>query len=229
MIFCSAAGNWWDGLTATHQAAFILAAAASVILVVQLVMMLIGLGSDGGFDGDTSDIDGCGDLDCGIPDSAEDAFNNDGIAEAGGLRIVSFRTVVAFFALGGWITYTMAYFLPWWGAVLIGVAAGCAAAVGVAYLMRAILSFQSDGNRKMGFAVGKIAEVYLTIPAKRTGSGKISVVVQDALTECAAVTDSDEPLSTGSRCVIKAVLSEQLVLVEPMIATKPEASDEKAE
>ena len=81
----------------------------------------------------------------------------------------------------------------------------------------------------MGFAVGKIAEVYLTIPAKRTGSGKISVVVQDALTECAAVTDSDEPLSTGSRCVIKAVLSEQLVLVEPMVATKPEASDEKAE
>ena len=88
MIFCTGAGNWWNGLTATHQAAFILATAASVILIIQLVMMLIGMGGDGGFDGDTSDNDGCGDLDCGIPDSADDAFNNDGIAEAGGLRIV---------------------------------------------------------------------------------------------------------------------------------------------
>lgn len=229
MIFCTGAGNWWNGLTATHQAAFILATAASVILIIQLVMMLIGMSGDGGFDGDTSDIDGCGDLDCGIPDSADDAFNNDGIAEAGGLRIVSFRTVVAFFAVGGWITYTMAYFLPWWGALLIGIVAGCAAAVGVAYLMKATLKFQSDGNRRMGYAVGKPAEVYLTIPAKRAGSGKISVIVQDSLTECAAVTDSDEPLPTGSRCVIKAVLSEQLVLVEPMVAIKPETPDEKAE
>ena len=98
----------------------------------------------------------------------------------------------------------MAYFLPWWGALLIGIVAGCAAAVGVAYLMKAILKFQSDGNRRMGYAVGKPAEVYLTIPAKRAGSGKISVIVQDSLTECAAVTDSDEPLPTGSRCVIKA-------------------------
>lgn len=227
MIFCSGISNWWDGLTGIHQAAFILAAAASIILVIQLVMMLIGFGSDGGFDGDTSDIDGCGDLDCGITGSADDAFNNDGIADAGGLRIVSFRTVVAFFAVGGWITYTMAFFLPWWGALLIGIVAGCAAAVGVAYLMKVILKFQSDGNRKMGYAVGKPAEVYLTIPAKRAGSGKINVIVQDALTECAAVTDNDEPLPTGSRCVIKSVLSEQLVLVEPMTAVN--TADERTE
>ncbi len=229
MIFCSEVGNWWNGLTATHQASFILAVAASVILVVQLIMMLVGLGGEGGFDGDTSDIDGCGDLDCGIPDSADDAFNGDSLADAGGLRIVSFRTIVAFFAVGGWITYTMAFFLPWWGALLIGIVAGCGAAVGVAYIMKAILKFQSDGNRRMGYAIGKPAEVYLTIPALRTGTGKISVIVQDSLTECDAVTDNSEPLPTGSRCVIKAVLSEQLVLVEPMKAAPITTSNDKAE
>ena len=127
MIFASAIGNWWDGLFVLQQVTFILACAASVLLVVQLIAMLFGLGDDADFDADT-DISG-----------ADDIFNDNDISDAGGLRLVSFRTVVAFIAVGGWITYTMNFFLPWYFSLIIGVIAGAAAAVGVAYLSTAIL------------------------------------------------------------------------------------------
>ncbi len=213
MIFASAIGNWWDGLFVLQQVTFILACAASVLLVVQLIAMLFGLGDDADFDADT-DISG-----------ADDIFNDNDISDAGGLRLVSFRTVVAFIAVGGWITYTMNFFLPWYFSLIIGVIAGAAAAVGVAYLLKAILKFQSDGNRHMSFAVGAIADVYLTVPPLRNGSGKIHVVVQETLTECEAVTDSPDPIPTGARCVVKEVINEQLVLVEPFTALKQDRAD----
>lgn len=213
MIFASAIGNWWDGLFVLQQVTFILACAASVLLVVQLIAMLFGLGDDADFDADT-DISG-----------ADDIFNDNDISDAGGLRLVSFRTVVAFIAVGGWITYTMNFFLPWYFSLIIGVIAGAAAAVGVAYLLKAILKFQSDGNRHMGLAVGSVADVYLTVPPLRNGSGKIHVVVQETLTECEAVTDSPDPIPTGARCVVKEVINEQLVLVEPFTALKHDRAD----
>ena len=203
MIFCSAISDWWDGLLLLQQITFILAAAASVVLIIQLITMLFGLGDDAGFDADTS-LDG-----------GDDIFNDEGISDSGGLRLVSFRTVVAFIAVGGWIAYTVNFFLDWYFALLIGIAAGAGAAVGVAYLLRAIIRFQSEGNRHMAFAVGAVADVYLTIPAARASSGKIHVIVQETLTECDAITDSPVPIPTGSRCVVKDVINEQLVLVEP--------------
>lgn len=209
MIFGSAIGVWWDGLFTLQQVTFILACAASVILVIQLILMLFGLGDDADFDADTT-------LDV---DSGEDIFNDGDITDASGLRLVSFRTVIAFIAVGGWITYTMNFFLAWYWSLLIGIVAGCGAAVGVAYLLKAILKFQSEGTRQMKYAVGSVAEVYLTVPANRNGSGKIHVIVQETLTEVEAVTDSDAPIPTGSRCVVKAVVTEQLVLVEPFGAS----------
>ena len=44
---------------------------------------------------------------------------------------------------------------------MIGMAAGAGAAVGVAYLLRAIIRFQSEGNRHMAYAVGAVADDYL--------------------------------------------------------------------
>ncbi len=217
MILASAIGNWWDGLLVLQQVTFILACAASVLLVVQLIAMLFGLGDDADFDADT-DISG-----------ADDIFNDNGISDATGLRLVSFRTVVAFIAVGGWITYTMNFFLAWYYSLIIGVVAGAAAAVGVAYLLKAILKFQSDGNRRMGLAVGSVADVYLTIPPSRTGSGKINVVVQETLTECEAVTDSPQPIPTGARCVVKEVINEQLVLVEPFVASGKDAAADNSD
>ena len=79
----------------------------------------------------------------------------------------------------------------------------------------------------MKTAIGAVADVYLHIPAARTGSGKIHVVVQETLTECEAVTDSAESIPTGSRCVIKEVITEQLVLVEPFVAASGAAESEK--
>ena len=105
MIFCSAMSDWWDGLLLLQQITFILAAAASVVLIIQLITMLFGLGDDAGFDADTS-LDG-----------GDDIFNDEGISDSGGLRLVSFRTVVAFIAVGGWIAYTVNFFLDWYFAL----------------------------------------------------------------------------------------------------------------
>ena len=40
------------------------------------------------------------------------------------------------------------------------------------------------------------------------------------------MTDSPDPIPTGARCVVKEVINEQLVLVEPFTALKQDRADD---
>ena len=63
-------------------------------------------------------------------------------------------------------------------------------------------------------AIGKTAEVYLTIPAHRAGKGKITVTVQNRTMEYEAETEFDA-LPTGSSVQIVAVVGDDAVAVIP--------------
>ncbi len=197
--------SWWNSNTEFQRVLFIIAAAATLVMIVQIILMIIGMGGD-----DTSfDYDG-GDLD------DVDLANDEGISSAAGLRVLSLRSALAFLAVGGWMAYTMAFVLPWWAALLIGLAVGAAAAVGVAFLLKSIMKLQSNGNIALKNALGKVGEVYLTVPASRKGMGKVNVVIQDTLIERDAITDCEEPIKTGSQVKITDVIGESTLVVEPL-------------
>ena len=79
---------WWETLNLAQKIYFCIATPASLLLVVQIVLMLIGIG--GGVDGDV-------DVDVDTGDFDLDA----------GFSVFTVRGLVAFFAVGGWVGYTL--------------------------------------------------------------------------------------------------------------------------
>ena len=206
--------KWWNGLHNFQQVLFVIACAATLFMIVQIILLAIGSGdNDASFDSDTSIDD-------------VDTINDGGVGVTiCGLRILTVRSVIAFLAVGSWLTFALFYPIRFW-AILPGVAAGIAAAFGIAAFMKITEKLQGNGNLQVENTVGKTAEVYLTIPANRGGNGKVNVYVQERYAEMEAVTDSDTPIKTGEKVKITGTLNEGTVLVEPFKATPAQKEEE---
>ncbi len=193
---------WWETLNIAQKIYFCIACPATVLLVVQVILLLVGFGSGGG-DADT-DAD-CPDAGCGDTDS-------DGILDSDpGITLFSVRGLVAFFAIGGWLGYTLAddnLTL----AIIISLVSGTAALVGMAFLMKWVTGLQSNGNIDYNEAVGKIAEVYLTIPPKNEGSGKVTLNVSERYVEKSAIQSGETPILTGAKVRIISVIGDEYLV-----------------
>ena len=131
-----------------------------------------------------------------------------------GLRLLSFRSLVAFTVIGSWVLYTASYGMAWYYAVILAVVCGFAAACGMAGAIVGMEKLQDNGNIDPTNAVGKTGTVYLTVPPKRSGQGKINVLVQERYAEYFAVTDSGEPIPTASEIKVVGHVGNNVLLVE---------------
>ncbi len=191
--------EWFNSLTNVQQIFAYIALPATVILLIQTILLFFGIG-DGGVDTNVSDvggIDGAGDGDLSeIPNGSD----------SDGLTVFSIRGIVAMLCIGGWAGIVL---LDTGISVALGivlaVVIGVAALFGMAFLMRALTRLQSSGNIVLDHAVGKTGKVYLTIPASMTGSGKINITVQDTYTEFEAVTRDETPIKTGEAVYVESV------------------------
>ena len=180
----------------------------STLVLLQFCATLFGLGG--------------GDLDAdGVPDSLDLDVETDGGADSDGdasgvpfLKALSIRTAtagVAFFGLGG-----LAGDAANLGSVATaGLAAllGVAAIYGVYFLLRTLSRFGEDGSIREATAVGATGTVYLRIPAKRAGRGKVIVAQQGRSMEYAAETDDENELATGTPIVVVKLIAASTALV----------------
>lgn len=203
--------EWWNGLGTLLQVFYCIAIPATLVLLIQTVMMLIGMGDDG-------DVDGIGDGDVGDADLDVDTDGTDGVFGDGdlddvadvagleGLRIFTVRGIVAFFVVFGWVGIVLLEAGVHLGITIpVAVVCGFAMMVALAFLFRAVMKLRSDGNTDNRNAVGTSGKVYLTIPPARSGAGKVQFVLQGACVERDAVTDEDAPIPTGAEVVIIGV------------------------
>jgi membrane protein implicated in regulation of membrane protease activity len=191
--------EWWNSLIRAQQIFALVGIAATVVLLIQTVMLLFGFGDEA--DGDIDDVD---------------------IADAGdGLVIFSVKGIVAMLSILGWtgviflgtgMDHTLAIFL----AILCGIAALFA----MAFVMRAIAKLQSSGNIDVGNAIGKVGQVYIPIKPNGSAQGKVNLTVQGTFTEFSAITMSNETLPTGSYVRVVAVDEAGTLLVEPISREK---------
>ena len=169
--------DWLKSLSGLEIAYFIIACIGTVALLIQIVMMLIGAGGEADADFDT-DTDGDGSL-----DTHTDT----------GVSLFTVKGLTAFFAIGGWTGMLMlSYNVGVAITVPVSVVAGLAAYFIVWALIRLVLKLQEDGTLNYASAIGQTATVYVSIPASRTGRGKITLVLQGRYTELDAVTDETE-------------------------------------
>ena len=171
---------FWEQLGLIGQIYFVLGCVASVLLLIQFIMLLMGFAGDG-------DIDIGGD---GGPDFDGDAD--------GGIGIFTLKGLVGFFAIGGWVgvACVMGGLKDGW-TIVVSIICGLVAFVAIGFAYKAIRKLQADGAIDNRNAIGKVAEVYLKVPAKGEGHGKLSIVIQGKLVEMDAVTDEEEPIPTG--------------------------------
>ncbi len=199
---------------------YILAIPATVILILQTIMLLFGMGGeDGELDSDTSGIGDSMDIDTDMDADLDGDIHVDegGFEGDTGLRLFTVRGMVAFFSVGGWagIAALKLGAKPLL-AVFIALVFGIAALFLVALFFKWIPKIRHNGTMRLTNSVGSIGEVYITIPANAAGSGKINVVLQSQLSELTAVTYADRPLRYGEKVKVTGTIGENTLIVEPV-------------
>ena len=195
--------EWYNALSQLERIFSYIAFPATLILVLQLILLLIGLG------GDHTDVDS------GMADGSHD---NDGSFADGddGLHIFSIRGIVSFFAVFGWTGMLVSkntdgnVFLS----IIIAFAAGTLTMVALAYLIKSFLKLQSDGTLDYKNALGLPATVYITIPPARSEKGKINTILQGRYIEAEAVTDEETPIRFGEEVTVIGLSGNNTLVVK---------------
>ena len=185
--------DWWNGLELAQQIFALVGIGSTVILVIQMAMLLFGLGDDS--DADVDDIDDVGDGD--------------------GLALFTVKGIIAMLSITGWTgVIFLGTEMPTALSYVLAFLCGLATLIIMAYVMRAISGLQSSGNIEIGNAVGKVGQVY--IPIKPNCAGKVNITVQGQYSEFTAISTSSETLSTGSYVRVVAVDEAGTLVVEPI-------------
>lgn len=196
--------EWWTGIGLVGQIYALIAIPSTLVLVVQTVLLIFGIGGDD-IDSDGIDLNGNG-----MGDTPGDGSES-------GLALFSIRGIMAMAAIGGWsglVMHSSGIALPI--TVLLSLAFGFLALVGIAYIMKVAVKLQDSGNIDLGSAIGKVGTVYIPVPGNMTGSGKINLTVQERFIEIGAVTTADRKLATGESVRVIATDETGLVVVEPL-------------
>ncbi len=143
-----------------------------------------------------------------------DAAHHDSTWIFGVLTMRTMLIGVTFFGLTGKAAMASGFEQP--RPLLIAVGCGLAAMYGVYFLMRGLYKLTADGTERIDRSIGEEATVYLAIPGRNQGVGKVHVTVQQRSLEYEAMTVG-ERLPTGTRVVVVGVLGSDRVEVEPII------------
>ena len=212
---------WWASLSALQRVFACIALPATVVLIVQTILVLIGLGDHGMDSGDGIDAgaghDVSGHDGAGLHEGFGGHDGHDGHDGSSGLALFSIRGIFAFFTVGGWAGVVMAGLVgsPFVTTV-IALACGTGALYGIAVLFKVTAQLQSAGNLSLENAVGKTAKVYITIPGGGKGFGKVTLIFQERFTECDAVTQSVNSIKAGTLVAVIGVADENTLIVRPI-------------
>lgn len=203
--------EWWNGLQLIEQIFYLIAIPSTIILVLQTILLLFGFGHDS-----DTDIDHDAGMDNDFDHDADGDIGHDGSGadHVGGLRMLTVRGFVAFFAMCGWVGVALLDMdVQPVIAVCIAILAGLLSMLLVAVVMRFAIKMQQSGNLDIKNAVGLTGEVYIPIPAE--GKGKVTLVIQERFMELDAVSPG-EALKTGQRIKVTDVTESNTLVVTPI-------------
>lgn len=154
---------------------------SSLIFIIQTVMSFIGLESSHNMDFEiNSDAD----------------FNIDSAEHDSHFQLFSLRNLINFllgFSWTGISFYSTIAYKPL--LILMSFIVGCLFVYIFIVIINQALKLSEDNTFNLKDAIGKTAEVYLTIPGERSGNGKIMVSVKGSYHELEAMTENEKILS----------------------------------
>ena len=234
--------TWWSGLDMIEQILYCIAIPATFFLLIETVLMIIGGDhGDGGvhpsdtsgidFDGDTDiggfhfDGDGCpgdihvGDIHTDVSGHDFDVHHDGDVHDVGAptdmptLKLFTVQGTVAFLTVFGWVALICYHNgLPVPVALLIAFTAGFLVMYLMAKLFQSFKRLVENGTLDYKNALGAEGTVYIPIPPKSKGSGKVNIIIQGSLRECEAVNDGSELIPTGAVVRVIDVVGDTLVV-----------------
>ena len=182
--------DWFNSLEPTLKIYWGIAIVASVIFAIQTIISLFG--------GDVFD-----DID----------FDTDG--DAGGVsHFFSVRNLVNFLLGAGW--GGVCFYSTISSKALLAVIAVLFGIIFVLIffgLVKILLKLSKDNTFRLAETLDKTADVYLPIPANKSGKGKIQISVRGSFHEIDAIT-AGEKITTGAKVRVVEIIDNQAVLVE---------------
>lgn len=222
---------WWNGLKLVEQVLYCIAIPASLILVIQTVIMLLGIGHGGeGFNpSDTSGMDGGfdGGVDGGLDGGIDGDVSGGGVdtdlshhdinspADLADFRLLSVQSVIAFLTIFGWSGITaISNGMHEWAALLLAAALGFGAMFLVAKIIQWSSRLAQNGTFNMKNILGESGTVYIPIPEKGKGTGKVNISCGERFMEFDAITEEQETLKTGEAIRVVDIIGSGTLVVE---------------
>ena len=186
--------EWWMSLDLFLKSLWCISITTSLIFIIQTVLTFIGMDSDAG---SGADFDGSTGTDGDFP-----------------FQLFTFRNFINFFLGFSWTAIAFYEVItPTWFLLFIAILGGLLLVAAVLYIFYLMSRMEQSGNINIDNALGCRGNVYLKIPAKRSGEGKKQISIQGAIREYDALTDGEE-LPTGSPIRVIEVLNAETLLVE---------------
>ncbi len=167
----------------------------SLVFVLQTILTFVGSGSSDGLEADfDGDFDG-----------VEAPF-----------QMFSFRNLVNFLLGFSWTGISFYKLIPNTTLlILVSLAVGFSFVFFFFLIIKQIQKLGEDNTFRLEKTLDKIADVYLTIPGKMQGKGKIMVSLNGSVREIDAMTEQDK-IETNATVKIKRVESGNILIVEKL-------------
>ncbi|QOD60093.1 hypothetical protein H9I45_12175 [Polaribacter haliotis] len=186
--------EWFQELTSFQKTYWVLAGISTFMFLLVLISTIIGAETD-----DIGDVDAEIDADTGA-----------------GFQFFTFKNLVAFFAIFGWSGIASIDAGNSKGiTIIISIVCGLIMMFIMAALFYYISKLTSSGTLKMQNALNSIGEVYLTVGANRSKTGKIQIKIQGSLRELEALTDHNEDLKQGKVIKVVEVTNNGILIIQP--------------
>lgn len=208
--------EWWNGLDILMKVLYCIAVPASLILLLQTIMSLMGFGDNGiGLESsDTSGLDLDGDIELDA-DMSELPASHDGSnpLDYSTLRLFTVQGLVAFFTVFSWTAIiSISSGTHELLGIVIGAILGFAVMVLIAKLIQMSRKLTENGTIDIKNCIGELGTVYIPIPANAAGHGKITLKVQNRFAEFDAITFGCNTLASGSPVRVTDIRADVLVV-----------------
>jgi len=180
----------WENLSLMGKIYWILAVPSTAIFLILLILSFFG-----------GDADAGGDVDADL---------GDGI---GGF-IINFKSIMSFVMMFGWAgIISLSFNLSIGFTILVAILTGFVSLIAVAALLYFISKMSYSGTMQIENAIGKVGQVILKIPPKKSGFGQIQVNIQGSLRTLDAKTEETEEIKSGTNVQVIDLLDNEVLLV----------------
>jgi len=186
--------------TVISNAYFFIAVGSSAFFILQSIFTFIGIGDNFELD---ADFDAELDLDVDIADGLNMTFH-----------LFTIRGIISFFMVFGWSGFLLTQNeLNPVAVFFISMGTGTIMLFLIALVYYFFERISQDGNMDIKTAIGKQGTVYIPIPHRNEGIGKVQIVVGESLKTLDAIA-KDKPITTGSQVRVIGIINEMLEVEE---------------